>query len=50
MSNNEDIPPPDGSILNTAQITKAVMSSAAEAEVGALFINAKEEVYIRNIL
>ena len=28
----------------------AVMSSAAEAELGALFINAREVVYIRNIL
>jgi hypothetical protein len=26
------------------------MSSAAEAELGALFINAKEAVYIRNML
>ena len=50
LSNNEDIPPPNGSILNIAQIIKAVMSSAAEAELGALFINAKEAVHIRNIL
>ena len=50
MSNKDDIPPPNGSILNIAQIIKAVMSSAAEAELGALFINAKEAVYIRNIL
>jgi hypothetical protein len=33
-----------------ATIIKAVMSSAAEAELGALFINAKEAVYIRQIL
>ena len=50
MSNNEDIPPPNGAVLNIAQIIKAVMSSAAEAELGALFINAKEEMYIRIIL
>lgn len=50
MSNNEDIPPPNGSVLNIAQIIKAVMSSAAEAELGALFISAKEAVYIRMIL
>ncbi len=33
-----------------ATIIKAVMSSAAEAELGALFINAKEAVHIRQIL
>jgi len=31
-------------------IIKAVMSSAAEAELGALFLNAKEAVIIRQIL
>jgi hypothetical protein len=31
-------------------IIKAVMSSAAEAELGALFLNAKETVFIRQIL
>ena len=50
LSKNEDIPPPNGSILNIAEIIKAVMSSAAEAELGALYINAREAVYIRNIL
>ena len=50
LSRNEDIPPNNGSILNVAQIIKAVMSSAAEAELGALYINAREAVYIRNIL
>jgi hypothetical protein len=33
-----------------ATIIKAVMSSAAEAELGALFINAKKAVYLRQIL
>ena len=50
MPNNEDIPPPNGSILNIAQVIKAIMSYAVEAESGALFINAKEAVHIRNIL
>ncbi len=36
--------------MTNATIIKAVMSSAAEAELGALFLNAKEEVYIRQIL
>ena len=42
MSNNAEVPPNNGSIHNVAQIIKAVMSSAAEAELGALFINARE--------
>ena len=50
LSNNDEIPPNNGSILNVAQIIKAVMSSAAEAELGALYINAREAVHIRNIL
>ena len=44
MSNNEPMPPNDGAILNIAQIIKAVMSSAAEAELRALYINAREAV------
>ncbi len=35
MSNDTTKPPNNGAILTTAQIIKAVMSSAAEAEVGA---------------
>ena len=50
LSTNDDIPPNNGAILGIAQIIKAVMTSAAEAEVGALFINTKEAVNIRNIL
>ena len=50
MSNNAEVPPNNGSIHNVAQIIKTVMSSAAEAELGGLFINAREAVYIRNIL
>jgi hypothetical protein len=46
-----DPPPPfNGPILVTASIIKAVLSSAAEAELGALFYNAKEGCVIRNIL
>ena len=50
LSNDEDIPPPNGAILNISQIITAVMSSVAEAELGALFLNAKEAVYTRNLL
>ena len=50
LSNNDPSPPNNGAILNVAQIIKSVMSSAAEAELGALYINAREAVYIRLIL
>ena len=50
MSNNAEHPPNNGAVLNIAQIIKAVMSSAAESELGALYINAKEAVYIQQIL
>ena len=50
MSTNADIPPNNGAILNIAQIIKAVVSSAAEAELGGIFTNSKEAVHLRNIL
>ena len=50
LSNNDQFPPNNGAILTTATIIKAVMSLAAEAELGALFLNAKEGVYLRQIL
>jgi hypothetical protein len=40
LSGNETYPPNNGAILNIAKVINAVMSSAAEAELGALFINA----------
>ncbi len=39
MSNNNALPPNNGAVLTIAQTIKAVMSSAAEAEIGALYIN-----------
>ena len=50
ISKNEKYPPNNGAILTNATIIKAVMSSAAEAELGALFINAQDAVYLRQIL
>ena len=41
MSNNTELPINNGTVLNISKIIKAVMSSAAEAELGALFINCK---------
>jgi hypothetical protein len=40
----------NGSILTLSTILRMVFASAAEAEIGALFLNAKEGVNIRNIL
>ena len=50
MSSNVDVPPNNGAIHTISQIIKAVMSSAAEAEIGALFINCQEAVPARRVL
>ena len=50
MSNSSPIPPNNGAVITISQIIKAVMSSAAEAELGALFIYTREAVYMRQIL
>ncbi len=50
LSNNDTSPPNNGAILTNATIIKAVMSSAAEAELGAFYLNAKEATYLRQIL
>jgi hypothetical protein len=50
---SEDVPLPrnkKGAIHNVAEIIKGVMSSAAEAELGAMYINARKAVEIRIIL
>ncbi len=44
MATDKDIPKNNGAVLNISQIIRAVMSSAADAELGALFINAKTAV------
>jgi hypothetical protein len=44
IAGNEDIPINNGAVLNILQIIRVVMSSAAEAKLGALFINAKTAV------
>ena len=50
MAGNEEIPVKNGTVMNVSQIIKAVMSSAAEAELGALFINCKLAVPARKTL
>ena len=44
MSDNAANPAKNGDILTIAQIIKTVVSSVAEVEVGALFINFREVV------
>jgi hypothetical protein len=50
MSNNNAIPSNNGAILTILQIIKAVMSSTAEAEIGALYINCREAIPDRHTL
>jgi hypothetical protein len=50
LSNNNPDPPNNGAILTNATIIKNVMSSVAEAEIGALYLNAKEAIYLQEIL
>ena len=49
LTNTED-PPNNGAVLNISKILKAVMSSASEAELGALYINAHEAIPMRHLL
>ena len=50
MTSDETNPANNGAVLTIAQIIKRIMTSAAEAELGALFINAREAIYIRRVL
>jgi hypothetical protein len=50
MSSDVTNPHNNGAVLNIAQLIKAVMSMAAEAELGALYINAQEAVPMRQLL
>ena len=46
MSENDGFPSNNGAVLNVAVLIKNIMSSAAEAELGAMFINAKQAVHL----
>ncbi len=50
LSNKDKFPPNNGAIFTDTTIIKAVMASAAKAELGALYLNAKEAVYLQQIL
>ena len=50
MAGKDKIPINNGAVLNISQIIRAVMSSTVEAELGALFINAKTAVLLQQTL
>eukprot|EP00804_Cyclotella_cryptica_P009376 CCRYP_018078-RH/>CCRYP_018078-RH protein AED:0.35 eAED:0.35 QI:0/0/0/1/0/0/2/0/435 len=50
LSSNAEIPHNNGAVLNIAHIIKHVVASATEAELAALYIMAREAVFIRIIL
>jgi hypothetical protein len=50
MSSNVELPPNNSVVSTILQIIKAVISLAAEAEVGALFINCRKAVSARHVL
>ena len=50
ISNNSADPPNNGAVLAVSHIIKAVLSSAAEDEIGALFINCREAIPTRHTL
>ncbi len=50
MSSDIKDPKSNSAVLNIAQLIKAVMSLAAETELGALYINARKAVPMRQHL
>ena len=50
LSDDGKDPKNNGAVLNIAQIIKNVMSSAAEAEIGALFLNSRQAIPARTTL
>ena len=50
MSSDVSSPHNNGAVLNIAQLIKAVMSSVAEAKLGALYINARKAEPMQQLL
>ncbi len=50
MTGKDDTPSNNGTVLNILQIIQVFMSSVAEAELGALFINTKTAISLRHML
>ena len=44
MSNKAAIPSKNGAVITISQMIKAIMSSAAEAELGSIFVNCQEVI------
>ena len=49
-SDNSADPPNNGAVITVAQVIKAVMSSAVEAKIGALFVNCRKTIPARHAL
>ena len=49
-SSDVDDPPDNGAVLNISKILKVVMSSATEAKLSALYINAREAIPMQQLL
>jgi hypothetical protein len=50
LSNKDKFPPNNSAIFTNATRIKAIMASATKAKLGALYLNAKEAVYLHQIL
>ena len=50
MANDHEFPSNNGAVHTVAQIIRNVMTSACEAEIGAMFVNAREAVPMRQTL
>ena len=50
MSSNSTHSKDNGAVLNIAKIMKNVMTSAAEAEIGALYLNSRQAIPARRLL
>lgn len=50
MSSDVIYTPNNGIILNIAKVINAIVASATEAELGALFINTQESIHLWHIL
>ena len=48
LSDHSENPPNNGAVLNISQIIKNVLTSAADAEIGAFFINSRQVIPARN--
>ena len=47
LSDRSENPPNNGAVINIAQIIRNVITSAADAEIGALYINSRQAIPAR---